>query len=153
MLESNYFINRFHLTKFNFPILLFSIICGAMVSNSVVEWKDTTSEGNYFDFYIKTHSKIIPEKQNFLNYTIQIGYSKTQGILINYYPILEFHESEKRIIDKRTVFLNGNVTTQFEILLEKGKNKWSLGIEPFNSDMPEIIHHGTFDEVYRNNDG
>jgi len=84
-----------------------------------------------------------------LNYTVQIGYNHTHGIMIDYYPILELQNNVKKIVDKRTILLNGNVTAQFNIMLEQGINTWSLGIKPLNSDIPIIIHHEIFDEIYR----
>lgn len=128
--------------------MLFSIVINGSLANNV-EWKDTVSEGLYSDFSIKTQSKIIPEKQNFLNYTVHFNHNSTEGLLIDYYPILELENNVKKTLEKKTLWLNGNHTDYYDLLLESGKNKWSIVIESLDSNFSTITHHGNFDEVYR----
>ena len=127
--------------------MLFPIIINGSLGNNI-DWKDTTSEGFYSDFNIKTQSKIIPEKQNHLNYTVNFSYNSTKGLPINYYPILELENNIKKILEQKSLLLNGNHTDYYDLVLESGKNKWSIVIESSDLDFSTITHHGNFDEVH-----
>ena len=127
--------------------ILFCIFALVINQENFTYWKNSDSERKYFDFNIKTKSTIMSHNKNLLNYTVQIINNDTSTSKIKLYSILESNNGIKQISDKQPTVSIGNITKQFEIFLEKGKNKWSLVMELSDINYPKIIHHGEFDEI------